>query len=49
MKGDEQRAEIAELAGQAKSETVTVMCVCKDEAQCHRRLLRELIEKEMAG
>ena len=27
--------------------TVTVMCVCKDEAQCHRRLLRGLIEARM--
>ena len=49
MTGDEQRAVIAEIARQAKRETVTVMCVCKDEAVCHRRLLRELIEKEMAG
>ena len=49
MQGEQARAEIAALAQQAASETVTVMCMCKDESQCHRRLLRELIEKEMTG
>lgn len=49
MTGEAQRAEIAALARQAATETVTVMCACREEAQCHRRLLRELIEKEMAG
>lgn len=48
MRGEKQRNEIALLAQEASEGTVTVMCVCKDEAQCHRRLLRELIEQEMA-
>jgi uncharacterized protein YeaO (DUF488 family) len=48
MTGEQQRVEIAALARQAAAETVTVMCACRDDAQCHRRLLRDLIEKEMA-
>ena len=47
MQGEKPRDEIARLARRAASEVVTVMCVCKDEAQCHRRLLRTLIEREM--
>jgi len=41
------RAEIAELAREASAGTVTVMCVCRDEAECHRRLLRDLIAREL--
>jgi uncharacterized protein YeaO (DUF488 family) len=48
MTGDAQRAEIQRLAALASSGDVTVMCACVDEAQCHRRLLRELIATEMA-
>jgi uncharacterized protein YeaO (DUF488 family) len=48
MLDDEKRTAIDELAARAKSETITVMCTCKDEAQCHRRLLRGLIEEAMA-
>jgi uncharacterized protein YeaO (DUF488 family) len=40
MRGEKQRDEIARLARASKEETVTVMCVCRDDAQCHRRLLR---------
>jgi len=47
MRGESQRAEIAELARAATSGSVTVMCVCRDDAECHRRLLRELIAREM--
>jgi uncharacterized protein YeaO (DUF488 family) len=47
MRAEKPRVEIAQLARRAASEVVTVMCVCKDEAQCHRRLLRELIEQAM--
>jgi uncharacterized protein YeaO (DUF488 family) len=48
MRGEAQRAEIAALAEAAATETVTVMCTCRDDAQCHRRLLRELIEARIA-
>jgi uncharacterized protein YeaO (DUF488 family) len=48
MRDDEKRTLIRDLAQQARSETLTVMCTCKDEAHCHRRLLRGLIEAEMA-
>jgi uncharacterized protein YeaO (DUF488 family) len=47
MAGDDQRAAIDELAQRARTETVTVMCVCKDAAECHRGLLVELIEEAM--
>lgn len=47
MRAPEQRGEITALAGLAAERTVTVMCACIDEAQCHRRLLRELIEHDM--
>lgn len=45
MRGEAQQQEIAALADVARTETVTIMCVCKDDAQCHRRLLRRLIER----
>lgn len=45
MAGAEQRAAIDELAQRARTETVTIMCVCKDATQCHRSLLVELIEQ----
>lgn len=47
MRGTEQQAAIDELAIVAASETVTVMCTCRDDAQCHRRLLCALIDKRM--
>lgn len=47
MQAEAPRTEIAELARTASAGTVTVMCVCRDEAECHRRLLRELIVREM--
>jgi uncharacterized protein YeaO (DUF488 family) len=47
MRGDDQRTEIRELAQLASTGTVTVMCICKSDDQCHRRLLRNLIEQEM--
>lgn len=47
MEGEDQQQAIAEMAEIARAETVTVMCMCKDESQCHRRLLKELIEQRM--
>jgi uncharacterized protein YeaO (DUF488 family) len=37
------RWEIARLARIAESRTITLMCGCEDESQCHRSLLRDLI------
>ncbi len=37
--------EIEMLAELATAATVTVMCVCKDDSHCHRRLLKQLIEQ----
>ncbi len=43
MRGEVARAEIHRLAKLARSEVITVMCVCADQDYCHRSLLRELI------
>jgi uncharacterized protein YeaO (DUF488 family) len=48
MRGAAQQTEIAFLAEAARTQTVTIMCLCKDETQCHRLLLRRLIEGAMA-
>jgi uncharacterized protein YeaO (DUF488 family) len=37
---------VANLRRQVNIETVTVMCGCKDQAHCHRTLLKELIEAQ---
>lgn len=42
LKGQEDK--IAELAAQAKSRTVTLLCSCKDAPHCHRTILAELLE-----
>lgn len=47
MQDEPHQREIARLAEAATTETVTVMCVCKDDAQCHRRLLRDLIRAQI--
>lgn len=43
MLNEEARSEIRRLAQVARDETITVMCVCRDERICHRSLLRDLI------
>lgn len=43
MQNEEARSEIRRLAQVARDETITVMCVCRDERICHRTLLRDLI------
>lgn len=52
MRREEARAEIHRLAKLARSEKITIMCVCKDEDRCHRSLLRDLIidfDEEVPG
>ena len=46
MRAEAPKQEIQRLAGIALEQRITILCVCKDEAFCHRRLLRDLIEKE---
>jgi len=46
MSAEGPRQEIERLARIAQKQQITILCVCKDEAFCHRRLLRDLIEKE---
>lgn len=48
MDGEAQQIQIQRLAELAATEDVTVMCACIEEAQCHRRLLRELVAAEVA-
>lgn len=43
----EAQEEITALAVLAESTVVTVMCVCKDESQCHRSLLRTVIQERL--
>jgi len=35
---------LAQVARRAREGTVTLLCWCKDEAHCHRSLLRGLVE-----
>jgi len=46
MQGENPTKEIRRLANLVQRETVTILCVCKDESKCHRRLLRDLILEE---
>ncbi len=36
---------IERLAAKAKSDRITLMCICEDENRCHRSILRQLIMK----
>jgi uncharacterized protein YeaO (DUF488 family) len=45
MRAEAPRVQIHRLAKVARSEVVTVMCVCADADRCHRSLLRELITR----
>ena len=36
-------AQLADLAALARRETVTVLCSCVDEAQCHRGILKAVL------
>lgn len=37
--------KIENLAHRAKSETLTLLCSCRDERHCHRTILKELVLK----
>lgn len=43
MKGEVPRSDINRLAKMAKSDRITLMCICEDENRCHRSLLRDLV------
>jgi len=43
MQNEETKSAIHRLAQLAQEETITLMCVCRDERICHRPLLRDLI------
>ncbi len=40
---------IRRWAERARTETITLLCACKDEEHCHRTLLRGLLEAALAG
>lgn len=40
-----QRELLAEIGKLAKKKPVTLLCACRDEATCHRSILKEMIEK----
>jgi len=43
MEAKDAKEEARRLAERARSEPMTIMCVCRDESSCHRALLRDLI------
>lgn len=45
LKRPEAAAQLARLRELARGETVTLLCACKDERECHRGLLRSLLER----
>ncbi len=48
MRNPDAVAAIHELATLATDDTVTIMCVCREDDQCHRVLLRGLIRDAAA-
>lgn len=46
MEGPEAHKATSRLAAIARSRTITLMCVCKDDDRCHRSLLRDLVLQE---
>jgi len=49
MQGDEPRREIEHLAHTAASRKVTLLCTCREDVQCHRSLLRDIVEAQMTA
>ena len=49
MQGNEPRREIEHLAHTAASRKVTLLCTCREDVQCHRSLLRDLVEAQMTA
>jgi uncharacterized protein YeaO (DUF488 family) len=41
-----QKDKIMELASLAGKQDITLLCTCHDGNRCHRKLLKELIEKQ---
>lgn len=39
--------EVQELATRARTETITLLCHEESEEHCHRKILKELIERHM--
>jgi uncharacterized protein YeaO (DUF488 family) len=47
MKGELQRKLVKEIADYARTGPITLLCSCKDPNQCHRSLLKKLVEAEL--
>ena len=48
MQAPEPQAEVRRLAERATNRTLTLLCVCREDARCHRSLLRGLLSPERA-
>jgi uncharacterized protein YeaO (DUF488 family) len=48
MRGELQRKLVQEIARYAREGPITLLCSCKDPDQCHRSLLRRLVEAELS-
>lgn len=46
---ESQKEKIKALARRAKKETITLFCHEREDTYCHRKMLKELIEKQMGG
>ena len=44
MRAPDKQPALDQVAAIAAYGNLTVMCVCKDDSQCHRRILRSIIE-----
>lgn len=49
MQGEDQRTEIHRLAKLARSQRITLLCVCDDQERCHRWLLQDLVLRVDGG
>src|ERR1700751_4654156 len=47
MRGELQRKLVKEIAEEAREGPITLLCSCKDPNQCHRSLLKKLVEAEL--
>ncbi len=43
----EKRELLEDLARRARGGTITLLCGCADESQCHRTLLKEMVEERI--
>jgi uncharacterized protein YeaO (DUF488 family) len=47
MRSDEGERSLAQIVGYARKGKVTLLCSCRDPEQCHRSILKQLVERMM--